>query len=341
MYLTTKLLESQMYMFKFTHMEATMRSWSRISILFCLLLLVSNSVYAKPDLSLFRPLPDKAIDADRTITDIKIQLGKKLYFEKRLSLDKSMSCNTCHNLDTFGVDNKATSPGVKGEFGDRNSPTVFNAALHLAQFWDGRAKDVEEQALGPILNPIEMAMPDEESVVKRLEADKEYTQLFAKAFPKDKKPLTYKNIGEAIGAFERTLLTPSRFDDYLKGDEKALTALEIKGLQAFTENGCTACHSGATLGGNLYQKLGIVKPFKTEDLGRFKVTKKEADKFVFKVPSLRNIEKTGPYFHDGSVKTLPEAVKLMAKHQLGKELNEDQVNSIVAFLRALTGEVKY
>jgi cytochrome c peroxidase len=175
-------------------------------------------------------------------------------------------------------------------------------------------------------------------VLERLKKDKTYPAEFAAAFPGESDPITYPNVGKAIGAFERTLITPSRFDDFLKGDESALTAEEKKGAQLFAQTGCTACHNGATLGGNMFQKLGLVKPYPTTDMGRFQVTKNEADKMMFKVPSLRNVAKTGPYFHDGSVKTLEEAVSKMAEYQLGRQLTPEQVNEIVTFLNALTAK---
>jgi cytochrome c peroxidase len=195
---------------------------------------------------------------------------------------------------------------------------------------------VEKQALGPVLNPGEMAMPSEQAVLDRLTADKALTAEFAAAFPGEKTPVTYTNVGNAIGAFERTLITPSRFDDYLKGDSSALTEKEKKGGALFVQSGCIACHNGPTVGGLMYQKLGLVKPYPTKDEGRAAITKQASDKYVFKVPSLRNVEKTGPYFHDGSVKTLDQAVSLMAEHQLGKQLSKEQVDDIVAFLGSLT-----
>jgi cytochrome c peroxidase len=237
------------------------------------------------------------------------------------------------------VDNEPTSPGHEGKRGGRNSPSSFNAALHIAQFWDGRAKDVEAQALGPILNPIEMGMESDAKVIEKLKKDPKTVAAFKAAFPGESDPLTYKNIGEAIGAFERTLITPSRFDAYLKGDDNALTAAEKAGGKLFVQTGCTACHMGSTLGGQMYQKLGLVKDYPTKDMGRFEVTKLEADKKMFKVPSLRNVAKTGPYFHDGSVKTLEEAVSQMAEYQLGKNLSKDEVASVVTFLNTLTGTV--
>jgi cytochrome c peroxidase len=242
-------------------------------------------------------------------------------------------------LDKFGVDGEPTSPGHKGARGERNSPTVYNAALHLAQFWDGRAADVEEQAKGPVLNPVEMAMTSEAVVVSTIRSIPGYAEPFAKAFPGEESPITYDNIAIAIGAFERTLVTPGRFDAYLKGDGSALTAAEIEGAKVFVQTGCTTCHMGPLLGGQMYQKLGLVKPYDNPDTGRFQVTNNEADKQVFKVPSLRNISKTAPYYHDGHVATLPEAVKLMASHQLGRDLTDEDTSKIVTFLDALTGEL--
>ena len=284
----------------------------------------------------FAPLPEVADSKENPITAEKVALGKKLYLDTRLSKDETLSCNSCHNLKTFGVDNEPTSPGHKGQRGGRNSPSSFNAALHASQFWDGRAATVEKQALGPILNPGEMAMPSEAAVIERLKKDKAYPKEFAAAFPGDKAPISYANVGNAIGAFERTLITPSRFDAFLKGDDNALTPEEKKGAQAFVQTGCVACHNGATLGGMMFQKLGLVKPYPTKDMGRFEVTKNESDKMMFKVPSLRNVAKTGPYFHDGSVKTLEEAVSKMAEYQLGKQLTPEQVKEIVTFLDSLT-----
>ena len=286
----------------------------------------------------FSPLPTTAESPSNPITAAKVALGKSLYSDTRLSKANDISCNSCHNLNTFGVDNEQTSPGHKGQRGGRNSPTVFNAALHIAQFWDGRAKDVEEQALGPILNPIEMAMESEQVVVDKLAQDPKTVAAFKEAFPDDATPLSYANIGKAIGAFERTLLTPSRFDSFLKGYENALTPEEQAGGRLFVQTGCTACHMGATLGGTMYQKLGLVKDYPTEDMGRYEVTKNEIDKKVFKVPSLRNVAKTEPYFHDGSVKTLNEAIAKMGEYQLAKKLSSDDIKSIAVFLATLTAE---
>ena len=286
----------------------------------------------------FEPLPASIIDEKKNAA--LIELGKKLYLDPRLSVNDRIACNSCHQLDNFGVDSQPTSPGHEGKRGGRNSPTTMNAALHIAQFWDGRAKDVEEQALGPILNPIEMGMPSEAAVVDKLKKIDEYKSMFAEAFKDEKDPFQYKNVGKAIGAFERTLLTPSRFDDYLKGDEKALNDAEKRGLQKFVHMGCATCHNGVAIGGNSYRKIGLVEPYETADVGRFAVTGIETDKKVFKVPSLRNITKTGPYFHDGSIATLDEAIREMAEHQLGQQVGAEFINDVKAFLGSLTSKGK-
>lgn len=284
----------------------------------------------------FEPLPASIIDEKKHAA--LIALGKKLYLDPKLSVNDTISCNSCHQLNNFGVDSQPTSPGHEGKRGGRNSPTTFNAALHIAQFWDGRAKDVEEQALGPILNPIEMGMPSEAAVVGKLKKIDEYKAMFAEAFKDEKDPIQYKNIGKAIGAFERTLITPSRFDDFLKGDENALNDAEKRGLQKFVHIGCANCHNGVTIGGNSYKKIGLVEEYETSDVGRFAVTGLEMDKKVFKVPSLRNITKTAPYFHDGSVKTLDQAIEEMAEHQLGREVGPGFIEDVKAFLGALTAK---
>ncbi|MBL9039516.1 MAG: cytochrome-c peroxidase [Archangium sp.] len=288
--------------------------------------------------SLFKPLPKQFESKDNPITADKVALGKLLYFDTRLSKSQTISCNSCHDLAKYGVDGEPTSPGHKKQRGGRNSPTVFNAGNHIAQFWDGRAKDLEAQAMGPVLNPIEMALPDAHVVEAVLKSIPGYPPLFAKAFPADKEPVTFANMARAIGAFERTLVTPSRFDAYLAGDAKALTDAEKKGLDTFISVGCVACHVGEGVGGGMYQRLGFAVPVASlKDFGRFDATKVEADKHFFRVPSLRNVEKTAPYLHDGSVKTLDEMVKFMAKYQLNRELKADEVTSIVTFLKSLTG----
>ncbi|MFN7996930.1 MAG: cytochrome c peroxidase [Bryobacteraceae bacterium] len=290
-------------------------------------------------LKAYAPLPDVAA-AKEPITEAKVALGRMLYYETRLSRNQQLSCNSCHALTTYGVDNQATSTGYKGQKGDRNSPTVYNAAVHFAQFWDGRAPDVEEQAKGPVLNPVEMAMPSGNAVIAVLKSMPEYVGAFKKAFPGEKDPVTYDNMGKAIGAFERKLITPARWDKFLKGDQGALTAEEKAGFNTFVASGCSTCHAGALLGGNMYQKLGTAKQWPdTSDPGRLKVTKSESDKLMFKVPSLRNVEKTGPYFHNGKVPTLNEAIVKMADYQVGKTLGPAEAQSIETWMKSLTGEI--
>ena len=287
---------------------------------------------------MFGALPAVPPPADEA-AKAKITLGQALYYDARLSKNQDISCNSCHQLDHYGVDGQPTSPGHKGQRGGRNSPTTLNASLHLAQFWDGRAPDVEAQAKGPVTNPIEMAMKDDAAVDAMLRSIPGYEAMFQAAFPGDAAPVSFANAALAIGAFERTLVTPGPFDAYMAGDVAALTEAQQKGLDTFVASGCSTCHTGPTVGGTMYQKLGLVVPYETADEGRMAVTKNEADKGFFKVPSLRNVAKTGPYFHDGSVPTLAEAITKMGKHQLGKDLTPDEVASIATFLEALTGEV--
>ncbi len=297
-------------------------------------------VIDKSDLGFFKVVPAKYESQANALSDAKVALGRVLYFEPRLSLGQDVSCNSCHDLAKYGVDNEATSPGHKGQRGGRNSPTVYNAAGHVAQFWDGRAATVEDQAKGPILNPIEMAMPDAPAVIKVLKSIPGYEPLFKAAFPDDKDPVTYDNLAKAIGAFERQLTTPSRWDKYLAGDEGALTDLEKAGFAKFAKLGCPTCHNGANVGGHLYQKLGLVNPWPDQaDLGRYDVTKNDSDKMFFRVPTLRNVDKTGPYFHKGQLATLEEVVRKMAWHQLGQELKDQDVTELVAYLKALTGDL--
>lgn len=285
----------------------------------------------------FGTLPEKMPGAESD-TPEKVALGERLFNDTLLSANRTQSCNSCHRVDSKlgGVDNQPTSPGAFGKRGGRNSPTVLNAGFQTAQFWDGRAESLEHQAKGPILNPIEMAMTSDTDTVKRLRESPQYPGLFAKAFPGDKEPVTYDNVARAIAAFERTLITRDRFDDFQKGEAKALNEREQAGLKTFVETGCATCHSGPVLGGNSFQKVGLVHPFETNDAGRADVTKAEDDKHKFKVPMLRNIALTGPYFHDGQIVSLEEAVRKMAWHQLDKRLSEAEVQSIVAFLNALT-----
>lgn len=293
----------------------------------------------------FKPLPTTAENPENPLSEAKIELGKKLYYDTQLSKDGNISCNSCHDLATFGVDNEPTSDGDDGSIGDRNSPTVLNAAFHQTQFWDGRAKDVEEQAGMPILNPVEMAIPSEAFLVDRLKATEDYPSMFAAAFPGETDSLTYLNIQKALGAFERTLITPSRFDAYLEGDQDALTPQEMAGMEKFIQLGCTTCHNGVNVGAYSFQKFGLFGDYwehtgsRKVDEGRYAMTKEDADKFVFRVASLRNVAETAPYFHDGSVETLEEAIRVMVAVQLAIELRDEEVDNLAAFLRSLTGEV--
>jgi len=294
---------------------------------------------SKQAAALFPPLPDVAPNPANPQSDAKVELGRALFFDTRLSKNHDVACNSCHVLAAYGVDGEPTSPGHRGQRGARNSPTVYNAALHIAQFWDGRAPDVEAQAKGPILNPVEMAMPSAEAVVAVLDSIPGYRPLFAAAFPGDDDPITYDHLGMAIGAFERVLMTPGPIDAFASGDLEALDAAQRRGLATFLATGCTTCHVGPAIGGGMYQKLGLVHPYETDDPGRSAVTGRDVDLHVFKVPSLRNVTETGPWFHDGSITDLGEAVRKMAHHQLGVELSGDQVADVTAFLGALRGEL--
>ena len=297
--------------------------------------------------SLFQPLPSpQEMQKAHPFTPEQVALGHQLWFDSRLSRGNTVSCNSCHNLASAGVDNTPTSQGHKGQMGGRNSPTVLNAALLGSQFWDGRAATVEEQAGGPLLNPVEMANIDKAAVAKKIADIPEYQAQFKKAYADKGGAVNFENITDAIAAFERTLLTPSKWDDYLRGNINALTPQERQGVRSFINNGCIACHQGVNLGGNSFQKFGLVKgPYwqftgsKKHDEGRFEVTKAENDKFVFRVPGLRNVALTYPYFHDGSVWELDKAIAIMGEAQLGKQLPQSEVDNISAFLKTLSGKV--
>jgi cytochrome c peroxidase len=308
-----------------------------------LLAALTGTAMAQADLTeaflpMFKPLPTEVASPDNELSDARINLGRQLYFENRISKGEKLSCNSCHKLDAFGQDNLPFSPGHEGKLGGRSSPTTYNAALHIAQFWDGREPTVEAQAKGPVLNPVEMGMPSADFVVKVLKSMPGYVEAFKAAFPGEADPVTYDNFGKAVGAFERKLLTPSNWDAFLKGNKDALTADEKKGFATFAKTGCVTCHNGAGVGGHMFQKLGLVKEWPgLKDNGRSDVTKNEGEKHFFKVPSLRNITETGPYLHDGSVKSLDEMVKMMAEYQLGKKLTDEETASIITFLKALKG----
>jgi len=267
----------------------------------------------------------------------KADLGKQLFFDVRLSKDNTISCASCHDLSRGGVDRLQFSFGVDGQKGSINTPTVYNALFNDSQFWDGRAKTLEEQAKGPIHNPKEMGT-DLEAVVEKLKKDPQLVTKFQNIYNEKISP---DNILNAIAEFEKALFTPnSRFDKYLRGEAKALTKKEREGFELFKSHGCISCHNGVNIGGNLYHKFGIIKPFKetTEHVGRYVVTKEESDKYVFKVPTLRNVSMTGPYFHTGETKDLKTAIKVMGEYQLGKALSKNEIEKIYSFLLTLTGE---
>ena len=282
--------------------------------------------------------PVSPVPAPKAVNPAAVELGKKLFFDPRLSKSGFISCNSCHNLSLGGTDNLKTSIGHNWQQGPINSPTVLNSRLNLAQFWDGRAKDLKEQAGGPIANPGEMAFTHE-LAIETLRSIPGYVDEFKQVFKTDQ--LTIDEVTTAIAAFEETLVTPnSRFDQWLDGDKKAITADELAGYKLFKDSGCVACHNGPNLGGNSFQKMGLVQPYKTASTaaGRVDVTGKDADRLNFKVPTLRNIELTYPYFHDGAAETMTEAVDLMGRLQLGREFNKDENAKIVAFLKTLTGQ---
>jgi len=294
--------------------------------------------------STFEPIPLEPPELDgNPATPAKVELGKLLYFEPRLSSSWLISCNTCHNVGMGGVDLMETSIGHGWQKGPRNAPTVLNAVFNIAQFWDGRAEDLAEQAMGPVQAGVEMASTPERAV-RTLKSMPEYVRMFAEAFPEDPDPVTFQNMARAIEVFEATLLTPNApFDAFLKGDANALADQEKEGLDVFVSKGCTACHNGVNIGGAGYFPFGLVEApdpelRPEEDLGRYAVTETEEDTYVFKSPSLRNIELTPPYFHSGKVWDLEQAVRVMGTAQLGATLTDQEVAAIHAFLRALTGE---
>jgi cytochrome c peroxidase len=289
----------------------------------------------------FRPsLPLSFKKSEKTESAALVHLGRQLYYDKRLSKNHDVSCNSCHNLEAYGVDNKAVSSGHKKQLGGRNSPTVYNAAGHFVQFWDGRSPHVEHQATQPVLNPIEMAMKDPDSAARTLASIPGYVKSFATAFPEKNEPITLKNAGIAMGAFERGLVTPSRWDNFLAGEADAITSEEKQGFNVFQQTGCASCHGGTLVGGQMYQRVGTIEPWPSqEDQGRYEVTKKESDRMVFKVPSLRNVTKTAPYFHDGSEPKLENAIRLMAKHQLGRKLSSQKIQLIIKWLGTLQGKL--
>lgn len=298
------------------------------------------------------PLPKQApVPADNPMSVEKVSLGRQLYFDARLSKNNSVSCNSCHSASGSGTDNLQVSKGVDGKKGGRNSPTVLNAAFMSVQFWDGRAPSLEEQAKGPMVNPVEMAMPNHDAVVTKIKSIPGYVEQFRKVYG-GSDPVTIDNVVKSIAAYERTLITPnSAFDRFLGGESKALTPQQKRGWALVQSVGCMACHSGPNfagpalpVGSGFYQKFPMFPGSEYEkkydlakDGGRFEVTKNEADRGMWRVPTWRNIALTAPYFHNGSVQTLDEAVRVMAKTQLNKDLKPNEVKDIVAFMRSLTG----
>jgi cytochrome c peroxidase len=285
----------------------------------------------------FRALQAAPASTDPAII-ARVSLGTKLFFDPRLSSGGETSCHTCHSFERGGADPRptSTSAGADGQMGTRNAPTVYNAAWHFAQFWDGREPDVEHQASDPILNPKEMAMSGRADVTAVLRSIPGYEAEFTAAFGPNAVDFGHATV--AIGAFERTLRTPSRWDAYLEGDRNVLTARELEGLKVFSDSGCIQCHTGELIGGSMFQKAGVQEPWPNQaDQGRFEVTHLEVDRMVFKVPSLRNVGLTAPYFHDGSVSRLSDAVRMMGKHQLGLDLTAGEIAAIVAWLDTLTG----
>jgi cytochrome c peroxidase len=288
----------------------------------------------------FQPIEAATESPHNTRSPARIALGRRLFHEKRLSEKNDLSCNSCHDLQQFGVDGQASSIGFEGRRGERNAPTVLNAAASFTQFWDGRSADIEEQAKVPILNPREMGMKSGDEVSARLKALPGYPAAFHDAFPDDPDPVRFDNVARAVGAFERGLMTPGRWDRFLAGDRDALTRPEKEGLKIFLNSGCMVCHTGPLLGGSTFERVGVVEPWPNQgDTGRMMITRAAADRMMFKVPTLRNVEKTAPYFHDGSVANLDDAVRAMGKHQLGLDLTSAEVGSIVIWLKSLTGEL--
>ena len=288
-----------------------------------------SAILVKQVSSIFGVIPEQMAGTDEDTEEL-VRLGEKLYFEKKLSDNGKESCNSCHTVDNKkgGVDNLSVSEGKACKRSKRNTPTVLNAGYQFAQFWDGRAVTLEEQLKG------HMAYPSKKLKEK---LSKEYKDLFKKAFPKDDKPFTVANVNRAIASYERTLKTSDRFDEFIKGNHNALTDEQQKGLELFISSGCITCHAGPLLGGNMYQKIGIKKPYEnTADSGRYEITKDKADKFIFKVPMLRNIAITAPYYHDGKIKTIEDAVKKMGTLQLGKDFSDSETGFIVSFFKSLT-----
>ncbi len=324
---------------------------SRVTLTAMVTLLVGLPALAQTDdkellkqaQALFQPLPKDMATPEFPITKERVSLGRSLFFDTRFSIDGNVGCVTCHQPALYGTDGRPRSIGVKSRPHPRHAPTVLNAPLQFIIHWRGDRVNAEDQVAQSLLSPITSGQPDEKAVLARVNGIAGYAPLFKAAFPTDPEPVSRKNMALAIGAFERTLVTPSRFDDYLKGNVEALSANERAGLAKFVEVGCIACHNGPGVGGGMYQKFGVLEDYWTVthsdsvDKGRADVTNNEADLYMFKVPTLRNVAMTPPYFHDGSVATLPEAVRVMARVQLGAKLEDKDIGDIVSFLKSLTG----
>lgn len=295
--------------------------------------------------ALFKPLPKDMASPDSPLSPAQVKLGRMLYFETRASVDSTVSCARCHQPALFGTDALPRSIGAEHRPNPRNAPTVLNAATQFVQHWRGDRSSVEDQATKALVAPPSFGNPSHESAMTKLKAIPGYPALFAQAFPGQADPVTADNWGKAIGAYMRTLVTPSPFDAFLAGDDPALPPAAQAGLRSFIQVGCAGCHNGVGVGGAMYQKFGLVEDYwkatgsTSVDKGRFDVTQNPADMYVFKVPSLRNVAMTPPYFHDGSVATLPAAVRVMARVQLGRMLTDGEAADIVAFLESLTGQM--
>ena len=314
-----------------------------LSCLFASSALAQDDLLAKAKQQ-FEPIPTAPPELPgNAATPAKVELGKMLYFDPRLSASHAISCNSCHSIGLGGADAEPTSIGHRWQHGGRNAPTVLNAVFNKAQFWDGRAKDLEQQAGGPMVNPVEMASP-QTHVAEQLKGIPGYGELFAKAFPGEADPITLANAQKAIAVFEATLITPNApFDRFLKGEQNALSPTQKAGLAVFMDKGCSACHNGINVGGGMYAPFGVVEKPGAEflpptDKGRFMVTKTPSDEYVFKVPTLRNIALTAPYFHTGKAWDLRQAVAVMGTSQLGTQLTDDEIDKITTFLDSLTGE---
>jgi len=292
----------------------------------------------------FKPLPQNMATEEFPIDATRVALGRKLFFDPRLSLNGTVSCATCHRSALYGTDALPKSIGAEHRLNAHNAPTVLNAALQFKAHWIGDRQNVEEQAMKSLTGHASFGNPDPATVIQKIKALSGYEEEFKQAFPNEPEPVKPENWGKAIGAYERTLVTPSPFDAFLKGDAKALTPQAQNGLKTFIDIGCASCHNGVGIGGSSFQKFGVFEDYWKQtgsqpiDEGRFTATQEPADKYIFKVPSLRNVAMTPPYFHDGSVATLPQAVRVMGKVQLGRELTDQEVHDLVAFLNSLTGK---